>query len=117
MLNRLQLKAYRELRGVSAYEVASNCNISQPMICMIENGTRSITKNNHDEIVKGINAAYQKRKADGTAGAIRRKGQHDFNKPVKTRAKIEKDNETEPKVAEKEENKPKRTRKKRNIEN
>ncbi len=59
MLNRIQLKNYRELRGLSTRDVAGYCDISQPLIVQVENGTKSLTKYNHDEIVKGINDAYR----------------------------------------------------------
>ena len=62
MLNRKQLKDYRELRRLSTRDVAAYCDISQPMIVQIENGDKDITRFNHDEIVKGINAAFQAKK-------------------------------------------------------
>lgn len=65
MLNRQQLKDYRRLRNLSTRDVAWYCDISQPLIVQIENGTKRITKYNHDEIVKGINAAF-KAKKNGT---------------------------------------------------
>lgn len=65
MLNRQQLKDYRKLRNLSTRDVAWYCDISQPLIVQIENGTKRITKYNHDEIVKGINAAF-KAKKNGT---------------------------------------------------
>lgn len=58
MLNRQQLKEYREIRGLSTRDVAAYCEISQPLIVQIENGDREITEYNHNEITKGINAAY-----------------------------------------------------------
>ena len=58
MLTRKQLKEYRELRGLSTRDVASYCDISQPLIVQIENGDRELTEYNHKEITKGINAAY-----------------------------------------------------------
>ena len=58
MLNRQQLKEYRELRGLSTRDVASYCEISQPLIVQIENGDKEITEYNHNEITRGINAAY-----------------------------------------------------------
>ncbi len=59
MLNRTQLKDYRELRGLSTRDVAAYCEISQPLIVQVENGEKDVTKYNHDEIVKGINNAYK----------------------------------------------------------
>ena len=62
MLNRQQLKEYRELRGLSTRDVASYCKISQPLIVQIENGDKEVTEYNHNEITKGINAAYAAKK-------------------------------------------------------
>ena len=58
MLNRKQLKNYREMRGLSTRDVAAYCQISQPLIVQIENGNKEVTEYNHNEITKGINAAY-----------------------------------------------------------
>ena len=65
MLNRLQLKKYRELRGLTTRDVANYCNISQPLIVQVESGTKAVTEYNHDEIINGINKAYIAKK-DGT---------------------------------------------------
>ena len=54
MLNRLQLKKYRELRRLTTRDVANYCNISQPLIVQVENGTKAVTEYNHDEIINGI---------------------------------------------------------------
>lgn len=62
MLNRQQLKEYREMRGLSTRDVAAYCAISQPLIVQIENGDREITEYNHTEITNGINAAYAAKK-------------------------------------------------------
>ncbi len=62
MLNKQQLKEYRELRQLTTRDVAAYCDISQPLIVQVENGTKHVTKYNHDEIIKGINAAYQAKK-------------------------------------------------------
>lgn len=58
MLNRQQIKEYRQLRGLTTRDVAAYCEISQPLIVQVENGTKDVTKYNHDEILKGINAAF-----------------------------------------------------------
>lgn len=63
MLNRKQLKDYRILRGLSTREVAKYCEISQPMIVQIDNGTKRLTQHGHDEYVKGINDAYKAKQA------------------------------------------------------
>lgn len=59
MLNRQELKKYRLLRGLSTRDVAFYCNLSQPMIVMLESGQRKVNKYNHDEYVAGVNAAYR----------------------------------------------------------
>lgn len=58
MLNRQQLKEFRELRGLTTRDVAAYCDISQPLIVQIENGTRRVTEYNHTQITDGIKAAY-----------------------------------------------------------
>jgi len=65
MLNRNQIKKYRELRNLTTRDVAYYCEISQPMIVQVETGKKSLTQFNHDEIIKGINEAY-KAKKNGT---------------------------------------------------
>lgn len=62
MLNRRQLRDYRELRGLSYRDVAKYCDISHVMISYIENGERDLTERVYREIVAGINAAYQAKK-------------------------------------------------------
>jgi transcriptional regulator with XRE-family HTH domain len=62
MLNRQQLKEYRELRGLSTRDVAHYCDLSQPLIVQVENGDRGLTEYNYRQIVDGINAAYAAKK-------------------------------------------------------
>ena len=62
MLNRQQLKEFRQLRGLTTRDVAAYCDISQPLIVQIENGTRQVTKYNHRQITNGIKAAYTAKK-------------------------------------------------------
>lgn len=62
MLNRQQLQNYRQLRGLSTRDVAAYCDLSQPMIVQIDNGTKDLTENNHREYVNGINSAYAAKK-------------------------------------------------------
>ena len=62
MLNRQQLKEFRQLRGLTTRDVAAYCSISQPLIVMIENGTRKLTEYNHQQITDGIKAAYTAKK-------------------------------------------------------
>lgn len=61
MLNRQQLKEYRLLRGVSTWQVAKHCEISQPLIVQVENGVKRVTPYNHEQIVNGINEAYKEK--------------------------------------------------------
>lgn len=65
MLNKQELKNYRDLRGLTQRQVAEYCNLTQAMIAMIEEGKRNITEDNYREYVKGINSAY-KAKKNGT---------------------------------------------------
>lgn len=58
MLNKDGLRQFRELRGLSFREVSNYCNVSHTMISEVEKGTYGLTKETHDEIVKGINLAY-----------------------------------------------------------
>ena len=62
MLNRQELKNYRLLRRLSTRDVAFYCNLSQPMIVMLESGKRKVNKYNHDEYVSGVNSAYRAKK-------------------------------------------------------
>lgn len=59
MLNRQELKKYRLLRGLSTRDVAFYCNLSQPMVVMLESGKRKVNKYNHEEYVSGVNLAYR----------------------------------------------------------
>lgn len=62
MFNRQQLKEFRELKGLTTRDVAAYCDISQPLIVQIENGTRRVTEYNHKQITNGIKAAYAAKK-------------------------------------------------------
>lgn len=53
MLNRQDLQKFRIARGLSYREVANYCNISHTMIMDVEKGIRGLSKETHDEIVKG----------------------------------------------------------------
>ncbi len=68
MLNRLDLQEFRMLRGLSYREVSNYCSVSHTIISEIEKGRKGLTKDTHDEIVKGINLAY-KAKLEGTIKA------------------------------------------------
>ena len=80
MLNKQELKNYRLLRGLSQQNVADYCDITKPLISMIENGEKNITEYNYREFVKGINAAYQAKK----------NGKLNKPKPLKNAVKVEK---------------------------
>lgn len=68
MLNKDDIKQYRMLRGLSYREVSNYCNITHTFISQIEKGERNLNKEMHDEIVKGINLAYDA-KCKGTLKA------------------------------------------------
>ena len=68
MLNRFDLAKYRDTRGLSYREVANYCDISHTMIMDVEKGIRGLSKETHDEIVRGINRAYDA-KVKGTLQA------------------------------------------------
>ena len=68
MLNRLDLQEFRMLRDLSYREVSNYCNVSHALISEIEKGRKGLTKETHDEIIKGINLAY-KAKLEGTIKA------------------------------------------------
>lgn len=88
MLNRHQLKDYRELRGLSTRDVAHYCDISQPMIVQVENGDKPLTEYNYRQIVNGINNAYAAKKTGTFEKAPR------INVPkTKTKKKKEETNE------------------------
>ena len=104
MLNRQDLEKFRIARGLSYREVANYCNISHTMIMDVEKGIRGLSKETHDEIVKGINLAYQA-KMNGTLQAKNTK------KVVETEKKIPSENPIEPKPEVKKTTTKKNTRK------
>lgn len=59
MLSRFDLKDYRLQRELSLRDVARYCNVCHELIGQVERGVVRVTKHNHDEIIKGINAASQ----------------------------------------------------------
>ena len=65
MLSRFDLKEYRLLRNLTLRDVARYCDVCHELIGQVERGETSVTKYNHDQIIKGINRATQA-KADGT---------------------------------------------------
>lgn len=68
MLNKDDIRQYRMLRGLSYREVSNYCDVSHTMISEIEKGNRGFTLETHNEIVKGINLAYDA-KCKGTLKA------------------------------------------------
>lgn len=104
MLNRQDLEKFRIARGLSYREVANYCNISHTMIMDVEKGIRGLSKETHDEIVKGINLAYQA-KMNGTLQAKNTK------KVVEPEEKISSENPIEPKPEVKKTTTKKNTRK------
>ena len=94
MLNRQDLEKFRIARGLSYREVANYCNISHTMIMDVEKGIRGLSKETHDEIVKGINIAYQA-KMNGTLQA---KNTKKVVEPEKVDTTSENPIETKPEV-------------------
>lgn len=68
MLNKDDLRQYRMLRGLSYREVSNYCNVTHTLISQIEKGERGLTLETHNEIVNGINLAYDA-KCKGTLKA------------------------------------------------
>lgn len=90
MLNRFDLKAYRELRELSYREVSNYCNTSHTMIMDVEKGVRGLTKETHDDIISGINKAYDA-KLKGTLQAknTRKKVEPEIETKVSDETKAE----------------------------
>lgn len=87
MLNKDDLRQFRLLRGLSYREVSNYCDVTHTMISEVEKGSRGLTKETHDQIVKGINIAYDA-KLKGTLKA-------ENTKKPKEKTEEEKDNTTE----------------------
>lgn len=68
MLNKDDLRQYRMLRDLSYREVSNYCNVSHTLISQVEKGERGLTLETHNEIVNGINLAYDT-KCKGTLKA------------------------------------------------
>lgn len=79
MLNAKELREYRLLRGLSLRDVSMYCDLGFHYIAEIETGAKNLTEKNHQEIVKGINAAAQAI-ADGTFEEDKRKFNEKENK-------------------------------------
>lgn len=87
MLNKDDLRQFRLLRGLSYREVSNYCDVTHTMISEVEKGSRGLTKETHDQIVRGINLAYDA-KLKGTLKA-------ENTKKPKDKTEEEKDNTTE----------------------
>ena len=109
MLNRIQIKEYRILRGLSQRDVAQYSGFSQPFIVQIESGERALTEENYRKIVDAINDCY-KAKKNGTYEKPPR-----VNVPKTKIAESDESEKEEPTAEAKEtiEEKPKKTTKKK----
>lgn len=58
MINKDDLRQFRLLRGLSYREVSNYCDVTHTMISDVEKGIRGLTRETHDQIVRGINLAY-----------------------------------------------------------
>lgn len=113
MLNKDDIKQYRMLRGLSYREVSNYCNVTHALISQIEKGERGLTLETHNEIINGINAAYDA-KCKGTLKAENtRKPKSETNKAEVADSpqaeKVDAQTEVKPETQEK----PKRTTKTR----
>lgn len=113
MLNKDDIRQYRMLRGLSYREVSNYCNVTHTLISQIEKGERGLTLETHNEIVNGINLAYDA-KCKGTLKAenTRKPKVETINQDVPNSAQAEKvETQTETKV----EVKPKRITKRKST--
>ena len=55
MITGKQFKEIREYKGLSLRDVAKFCNISPQLIGQIEQGKKSFTKNNYQQIIDALN--------------------------------------------------------------
>lgn len=95
MLNRQDLEKFRIARGLSYREVANYCNISHAMISEVEKGIRGLSKQTHDEIVKGINLAYQAKmngtlQAKNTKKVVEPEEKTSSEKPIEPKQEVKK---------------------------
>ena len=113
MLNKDDIRQYRMLRGLSYREVSNYCNVTHTLISQIEKGERGLTLETHNEIVNGINLAYDaKCKGILKAENTRKPKTETINQDMADSAQAEKaDTQTEMKV----ETKPKRTTKRKST--
>lgn len=109
MLNKDDIRQYRMLRNLSYREISNYCNVSHTLISQIEKGERGLTLETHNEIVNGINLAYDA-KCKGTLKAenTRKPKTKTINQNVSDLEEVEKvDTQTDVK--------PKRTTKRRST--
>ncbi len=111
MLNKDDLRQYRMLRDLSYREVSNYCNVSHTLISQIEKGERGLTLETHNEIVSGINLAYDA-KCKGTLKAENtRKPKTDTTKQLTANLPQAEKSGTQTEVQEK----PKRTTKRKST--
>lgn len=91
MLNKDDIRQYRMLRGLSYREVSNYCNVTHTLISQIEKGERGLTLETHNEIINGINLAYDA-KCKGTLKAenTRKPKTETINQDVPDSEEIEK---------------------------
>lgn len=112
MLNKDDLRQYRMLRDLSYREVSNYCNVSHTLISQIEKGERGLTLGTHNEIVNGINLAYDA-KCKGTLKAENiRKQKTEPMEETKVETEIKSDTKT---VQTEVQTKPKRTTKRKSA--
>lgn len=109
MLNKDDIRQYRMLRGLSYREVSNYCNVTHTLISQIEKGERGLTLETHNEIINGINLAYDA-KCKGTLKAENtRKPKTETTKQLTENLPQALDNDTQT------ETKPKRTTKRKST--
>lgn len=112
MLNKDDLRQYRMLRDLSYREVSNYCNVSHTLISQIEKGERGLTLGTHNEIVNGINLAYDA-KCKGTLKAENtRKPKTEPMEETKVETEIKSDTKT---VQTEVQEKPKKTTKRKST--
>lgn len=112
MLNKDDLRQYRMLRGLSYREVSNYCNVTHTLISQIEKGERGLTLETHNEIVNGINLAYDA-KCKGTLKAENtRKPKTEPMEETKVETEIKSDTKT---VQTEVQEKPKKTTKRKST--
>lgn len=113
MLNKDDIRQYRMLRGLSYREVSNYCNVTHTLISQIEKGERGLSLETHNEIVNGINLAYDaKCKGILKAENTRKPKTETTNQDVSDSEEVEKV-DTQPET--KPETKPKRTTKRKST--